>query len=73
MTDNSLHQICWTDLISELESRLSSWTFRAINTPTRLILLKSVLQAIPLYLFSTLATRKAILKCIRTIQQNFLW
>jgi hypothetical protein len=31
------------------------------------------LQAIPLYLFSALATPKRILKVVKNIQRNFLW
>lgn len=38
-----------------------------------MVLVKWVLQAIPLYLFSVLAALKHILKKIRNIQRNFLW
>jgi hypothetical protein len=38
-----------------------------------LILLTSVLQAMPLYLFSALAAPKSILQAIRNIQRSFLW
>ena len=44
-----------------------------LNNPARLILLKSTLQAMPLYLFSALAAPKSILKKVRNIQRNFLW
>ena len=37
----------------------------------RLVLLKSVLQAILIYIFSTLATPKSVLKNIRNIKENF--
>jgi hypothetical protein len=39
----------------------------------RLVLIKSVLQAMPLYLFSILAAPKWVLKAIRNLQRNFLW
>ena len=39
----------------------------------RLTLVKVVLKAMPTYLFSVLEAPKAILKCIREIQRNFLW
>jgi len=36
-------------------------------------LIKSVLQAMPLYLFSILAATKWVLKAIRNLQRSFLW
>ncbi len=39
----------------------------------RLILIKSVLQTMPLYLFSIMAAPKWVLKEIRNLQRNFLW
>jgi len=47
--------------------------FRSFNLPDRLIILKSVLQAMPLYLFSVMVAPKHVLKAIRNIQRNFLW
>ena len=41
--------------------------------PSKLILVKVVLQGMPLYLFSILATLKSVIKEIRSIQRNFLW
>jgi hypothetical protein len=49
------------------------WTFRSLNLPTRLILLKEVLQDILAYMFSSLATPQTVIKSIRNLQQNFLW
>ena len=46
---------------------------RPLKFPNRLILVKSVLQAMSTYLFSILVAPKAILKEIRCIQRNFLW
>lgn len=63
----------WKTLLDKLESKLSLWTFRALNIASRLVLIKSVLQAMPLYLFSILAAPKWVLKTIRNLQRNFLW
>jgi hypothetical protein len=52
---------------------LRSWTFRPLNIASRLVLLKSVLQALPTYLFTALETPKKIIRAIRTLQRNFLW
>lgn len=40
---------------------------------TRLILIKVVLQAMPLYLFSILVAPKWVLKELKTLQRAFLW
>lgn len=39
----------------------------------RLVLIKAVLQSMPLYLFFVLAALKWLLKRIRNLQRNFLW
>lgn len=57
----------------KLDSRLNLWTHRNLNLVSRVVLIKSVLQAMPLYLFSILATPKWVLKKIRNLQHNFLW
>lgn len=66
-------QVSWNNLISSLESHLLSWTFHSLNILGQLILLKSMLQVIPLYLFSTLASPKQVIKMVKILQQNFLW
>lgn len=73
LTDSSLKHSSWRLLLEKLESRLSSWTHRALNMVNRLILIKAVLQSMPLYLFSILATPKWVLKDIKHIQRSFLW
>ena len=44
-----------------------------LNFPSRIILVKSILQAMPTYLFSILVAPKSILKEIQCLQRNFLW
>lgn len=60
-------------MLSSFSKRLSSWTFRALNLPNRLILLKVVLQALPIYTFSALAAPKFVLTTIKSLQRNFIW
>ena len=38
-----------------------------------MILVKTVMQAMPIYLFSVLSAPESILMEIRSLQQNFLW
>eukprot|EP00253_Pinus_taeda_P008598 PITA_08598 len=63
----------WTSLLEKLEAKLSLWTHRSLNMASRLILIKVVLQSMPLYLFSILAAPKWVLKAIKKLQRNFLW
>lgn len=54
---SALKHASWMQLIEKIESCLSSWTYRTLNIASRLILIKAVLQSMPLYLFSVLASR----------------
>lgn len=60
-------------LIEKLESCLNLWTHISLNLASRAVLIKSVLQAMPLYLFSILAAPKWVIKRIRDLQRGFLW
>jgi len=71
--DSAIKHASWRSLLHILETRLSSWTYYLLNIASRLILIKFVLQAMPLYLFSILEARKWVLKKIRNLQRNFLW
>ena len=73
MEEYTINQVSWKELLDKINKKLSLWTFRALNFPSRLILVKSVLQAMPMYLFLVLAALKAIIKQIRNIQRQFLW
>jgi hypothetical protein len=73
LIDNALRNSSWELLLSSFSKRLSSWTFRALNLPSRLILLKAVLQALPIYTFSALAAPKFVLTTIKSLQRNFIW
>ena len=73
LTESTIKQVSWKDLLDKLKQKLNLWTFQALNFPSKLILVKSVLQAMPLYLFSVLAAPKSVIKQIRNIQRNFLW
>ena len=54
----------WKELLDKMESKLRNWTYQALNFSAHLTLVKSVLQAMPTYLFSILSAPKSILKCI---------
>jgi hypothetical protein len=73
LIDNPLRNSSWDSLLSIFKKRLSLWTFRSLNFPGRLILLKSILQALPVYLFLSLAALTFILNTLRMIQRRFMW
>jgi len=59
--------------MNKLKHRLESWAFRTLNIAGRIILLKSILQAIPIYPLSVMAIPKGICSKIKEIFQKFLW
>eukprot|EP00253_Pinus_taeda_P008458 PITA_08458 len=73
LLDSAQKHSSWTSLLERLEARLSLWTHRSLNMASRLVLIKAVLQCLPLYLFSILAAPKWVLKAIKNLQRNFLW
>ena len=52
----------WLELLEKMRKCLTNWTIWPLNFASRLILVKSILQAMLVYLFSALATPKASLK-----------
>jgi len=51
LSENIIRQTSWQDLLDKMRSKLNDWTLRALNFPSRLTLVKSILQAMPVYLF----------------------
>ena len=72
LISSSLKQSSWCILIKKLESRLNLWTHRTLNIASHVVLIKAILQAMPLYLFSILAAPKWVLKRIQDLQCGFL-
>eukprot|EP00253_Pinus_taeda_P014925 PITA_14925 len=73
MIASALKHSSWRDLLEKLEAKLFLWTHRSLNMASRVVLIKSILQSMPLYLFSLLAAPKWVLKAIKNLQCNFLW
>eukprot|EP00253_Pinus_taeda_P011523 PITA_11523 len=73
MIASALKHSSWRDLLEKLEAKLFLWTHRSLNMASRVVLIKSILQSMPLYLFSLLAAPKWVLKAIKNLQRNFLW
>eukprot|EP00253_Pinus_taeda_P005945 PITA_05945 len=73
LTASALKQPAWRTLLEKLDSKLNLWTHHSLNLASRVVLIKSILQAMPLYLFSILAAPKWVLKTLRNLQREFLW
>lgn len=63
----------WKELLDKMEGKLNNWTHKALNFPSRLTLVKAVLQLMSSYVFLLLVTPKGVIKKIRAIQWNFPW
>jgi len=63
----------WTWLIGKVEKRLNIWCHKWLSRAGRLVLVKSVLEAIPVYWMSLAWIPKGTLESIRRICFRFLW
>jgi hypothetical protein len=63
----------WKWLLKKMEKRLLSWSHRWLSRAGRLVLVKSVLEAIPVYWMSLSWIPKGILEAARNSPFRFLW
>ena len=68
-----MRQICQTDLLDKMKSKLNCWNLCSLNFPIRLTLVKFMFQAMPLYIFSVLISPKAVIFKIIILQCTFSW
>jgi hypothetical protein len=73
LTSAPAHSISWDKLLLSISNRLNNSTFRPLNIAARMVLLKSILQALATFLFTALAAPKSIIWAIRNIHHTFLW
>jgi hypothetical protein len=63
----------WLWLLKKLEKRLQIWSHRWLSRAGRLVLVKSILESIPVYWMSLSWILKGILEAARKICFKFLW
>ncbi|GAU20845.1 hypothetical protein TSUD_120370 [Trifolium subterraneum] len=63
----------WDPLVDKLRSRLRSWGNRFISLGGRIVLINSVLNAIPTFHLSFMKMPATVIKKIVRIQREFLW
>eukprot|EP00253_Pinus_taeda_P005642 PITA_05642 len=63
----------WKSIVEKIMKRLDNWSFRTLNLAARVVLLKSTIQAIPIYPLSVMAAPKGICNKLIEIYRKFLW
>jgi hypothetical protein len=70
---NSYKKVDWMWLLAKMEKRLNIWSFKWLSQEGRLVLVKSVLEVIPVYWMSLAWIPKGIMEKIRKLCLKFLW
>jgi hypothetical protein len=70
---NPKSSVTWDPLLEHLRKRLFSWRNNHISFGGRIVLLNSVLNAIPIFYLSFLKMPVSVLKKVVRIQREFLW
>ena len=63
----------WQPVISKIEARLGGWEARLLSRGCRLVLLQSVLAAIPIYFMVIFRIPVGVQRLIEGIMQRFFW
>jgi len=70
---NSIKVSTWVPMLDQLKKRLNSWGNKYVSSGGRIVLLNSVLNAIPIFYLSFLKIPAKVLKLVIRIQKEFLW
>eukprot|EP00253_Pinus_taeda_P003838 PITA_03838 len=63
----------WQGVLEKLKNRVANWTFRTLNIAGRIVLVKSMLQAIPIYPLSIMAVPQGVCSKIGEILRKFIY
>lgn len=63
----------FNDLINKFEKKLAGWKSKLLSHGGRIVLIKHVLQSLPLYSMAAFEPPKAVLNIMASICSNFLW
>ncbi|XP_071729272.1 uncharacterized protein [Rutidosis leptorrhynchoides] len=63
----------WDIIVEKIKSRLSSWKMRSLSSGGRIVLIKSILNSLPLYFFSLFRAPKCVLKLLEDVRREFFW
>ncbi|XP_057720056.1 uncharacterized protein LOC130934510 [Arachis stenosperma] len=62
----------WKPIIDKVEEKLSLWKAKALNKAGKLVLIKSVLNSLPVYYLSLYKMPKGVAEKLITLQRRFL-
>ena len=66
-------RLFWQNVIDKLRQKVNHWTHRWLSTTTRVTLLQSVIQALPIYRCMVQAAPVYFLKEFDALSRQFLW
>ena len=70
---DSCRLLFWKPVVNQIKSRLSGWHSWFLSFSGRLILLKSVLTALPVYALSVFKALSGIISSIESLLNKFFW
>eukprot|EP00253_Pinus_taeda_P026169 PITA_26169 len=73
LSANPLRNACWQNILQKLQGKLNCWTFRSLNITSRTVLLKAVLQLIPIYQLLGMVAPKGACSKMVYIFKKCLW
>ena len=63
----------WLEVISKIKAKIASWGGQWLTKEGKLIMIKSISSALPIYLSPLLLSPKAIMDHISKLSRDFLW
>jgi len=63
----------WEAIIEKIKNKIQSWNANWLNLAGRTVLLKSVLNSMPIYQSSMLLAPKAVIRKIEILLKKFIW
>ncbi|XP_057739774.1 uncharacterized protein LOC130956823 [Arachis stenosperma] len=63
----------WKPIIDKVEEKLSLWKAKVLNKAGKLVLIKFMLNSLPVYYLSLYKMLKAVVEMLISLQRKFLW
>ncbi|XP_057415858.1 uncharacterized protein LOC130710563 [Lotus japonicus] len=70
---NPRHLSLWNPVLENMTAKLGLWSSRFLSLSGRLVLIKSVMNAIPLYYMALYKAPKGVIQRLERIMRRFLW
>ncbi|XP_071713260.1 uncharacterized protein [Rutidosis leptorrhynchoides] len=63
----------WNPVVDKIKARLSNWKMKTLSFEGRLVLIKSILNSLPLYYFSLFRAPPSVLNILESVRRVFFW